>query len=717
MSTIRVPNTLLSALSAALLLAGCGKGAQKLGTPPGIQTQVALTQVASCEGLAQSVHEAAVLQMRAQLEQEKNGWGVWAGGPGVAGAAGTPQAAGSAPASYTTTNTQVAGVDESDFVKNDGTRIFVLSGRTLYASTSWPPQDLALAGKLDIEGGPGTMFLEGNQLVVFSSIWTEPTGGGLGPSGNGGGAGLLRPCGLDGAGCFFGWSTTKITVVDVTNLAAPAVLSEIYLPGYSTGARRVKNSVRLVLSDSVRWPEALKWWPDYQPALYQDKQKLSAAIAALESSNEAIIRSTPVESWFPTGKRKTPAGVLIDVGYQCSDFYASNAPERLGLVTIATLDLAHLDAGVSRASIIGEAGVLYATAEHLYLASQHWWWWPLSGQHDWTYLHEFDISDPSAAHYLGSGGVEGNVGDQFALDEKDGYLRVATTTVSYAQDATNQGWFRQTLSNRLSVLGPRPAAGAGARPGTELALIGEIAPLEDGERLMAMRFTGDSAFAVTFRNFDPLITLDLTDPLHPKKIAELTLPGFSTYLQPIDARHLLAIGEDLPLDSKGHPDWSKRSMELSLFDVSDLAHPVRTAQTLVGTTWAYSEALWDHHAFNWYQPDKTKPGLLAIPFSDWIQPAPNQNWWDGFVSEVRVFSVGSAAGISPLGSLSLNDVYLQQGSGDWSWWYRPWVRRSVMSTDQNGNTFVYAVSDAGVRVAALNRLGAPLATALFPRTR
>jgi len=70
--------------------------------------------------------------------------------------------------------------------------------------------------------------------------------------------------------------------------------------------------------------------------------------------------------------------------------------------------------------------VLYATASRLYLASRHWWWWPMSGQRDWTYLHAFDIGDAASAAYVGSGGVEGQVGDQFAMDEKDGYCRVAT---------------------------------------------------------------------------------------------------------------------------------------------------------------------------------------------------------------------------------------------------------------------------------------------------
>jgi uncharacterized secreted protein with C-terminal beta-propeller domain len=685
------------------LLAACGK--TESAAPPGIQTHVHLARAATCESLTQQVHDTAVRQMRSQLDTWKGSFGV-----GIAGGTNATPAASGTPASYSTTNTQVAGVDEADFVKNDGTRIFVLSGRTLFAATSWPPQDLALAGKLEIEGWPSSMFLDGDKVVVFSSIWTVPQGGGMGPGSGSGPAIAAVPC--PSAGCYWGWATAKVTVVDVSDLSKPSAVSELYLPGYAAGARRVGSSVRLILSDNVRWPEGVRWWPAYDPQLYQDKNRFAAAIDALETANESIIRATPLQSWFPEGKRKLADGTAIDVGYDCSDFYISNVPERLGLVTIATLDLAHLDAGVSRASIVGEASVLYATKDRLYVASPHWWWWSVAGQLDWTYVHGFDISDPATARYFGSGGVAGHIPDQFAMDEQDGYLRVATNTVKYFPDSANRGSLRLEIGSGLSILAPQPDSDGATR----LALIGEISELEAGERLMATRFLGDRGFVVTFRYVDPLVTLDLSDPAHPKKVAELTLPGFSEYLQPVDTNHLLAIGVELPLNPDGRPDWSKRALELSLFDVSDLANPKRTAQSLIGTVWAYTEALWDHHAFNWYRPDEGKPGLLAIPFSDWIQPAPSP-WWSGFVSDVRVFAVDPGSGISGLGSLGIGDVYVQQGSGDWTWWYRPWVRRSVMATDQAGKTFLYAVSDAGVRMAAFPRLDLPLATALFPNVR
>ena len=193
-----------------LALFACGKG-QNPQPPADIQLHVQLQKAASCTALEENVHDTAVRQMRMQLDQQKS----WNSGGVAATAGGAPAATpapSSAPSSYTTTNTQVAGVDEADFVKNDGTRIFVLSGHRLFSATSWPAQSLAVKGKLDIEGWPSEMFLDGNQIAVFSSIWTTQPAAGM-------------PCRLDGMGCFSGWSTTKVTVVDVSDLSAPKAVA------------------------------------------------------------------------------------------------------------------------------------------------------------------------------------------------------------------------------------------------------------------------------------------------------------------------------------------------------------------------------------------------------------------------------------------------------------------------------------------------------------
>jgi uncharacterized secreted protein with C-terminal beta-propeller domain len=391
------------------------------------------------------------------------------------------------------------------------------------------------------------------------------------------------------------------------------------------------------------------------------------------------------------------------VTYQCSDFYLSNAPERLGLLTVATLDLSEPDKEPARASIIGEPGVVYATAQNLYVASEHWWWWNAPGQEDHTYIHQFDISDPVQATYRGSGGVSGHIGNQFALDESNGYLRIAATTTRRLEDESNNGW-QLEVGNHVAVLNAQ---------GGELTPAGDTGLLVAGEGIRGVRFLGNKGFVDTFRGIDPLVTLDLSDPINPHKVAELTMPGFDTYLQPIDENHLIALGTELPPPDPitGNVDWSLRALQLSVFDVTDLLHPVRTQELLVGTMYAWSEALYDHHAFNWYGARN----LLAIPFSDWLQSGTSDHWYDRFVSDVRIFKVDT--GVAPMGSLAMDDVYIQYGTGQWTYWYQPWVRRSVLATDQAGKDYVYAISDAGFRVAALSDLQHPLATALLPHAQ
>jgi hypothetical protein len=123
---------MLRRLSWIALATACGNG---LPSPAPIQRNVALHAVTGCPAVEAAVKDAAVSEMRTQLESFiRSGRGL----PGMAGGTdATPSAAGG-PSAYTTTNVQVAGVDEADIVKNDGTRIFALSGDTLHAAASWP---------------------------------------------------------------------------------------------------------------------------------------------------------------------------------------------------------------------------------------------------------------------------------------------------------------------------------------------------------------------------------------------------------------------------------------------------------------------------------------------------------------------------------------------------------------------------------------------------
>ncbi len=672
-------------LLAAAILAFAGCSQSTIPSPQSIQDRVALEAFSSCSELQKYIADTAVLDMRSQLEQAKRYGG---GGPvALAGGGGRASDAPAAegPSNYTQTNVQVPGVDEADFVKNDGTRILVLSGQWLYLNQSWPPAQLQTMSKVKIEGWPREMFLDAsNHVVVFSSVYTPYP---------------LTPLPMSAIACrpmdcgYYYGTSTKMTVLDVSDFAHPSFVEQFYLPGGYNSSRRVGSAVRLVLSDGFHWPSEVKWWPDYDAGLYQDKDRLARALDDLMASNEAIIRKQPLDAWLPRPKRKLADGSTVDIGYNCSDFSKTNAPTRLGIVTVASLDLAHPDQ-LSRTSIIGEPGQVYASPTSLYVASNHWWWWPTPGQVDHTYLHKFDITRPDKAVYVASGGTQGTVLNQFSMDEDgSGFLRIATNISTRVSDPQSP-WGRLETTNRVSVLSEQSGA---------LRVIGRTEELSPGERIFSARFIGSQGFVVTFRQVDPLITIDLSDPQHPEKKGQLIVPGFSTYIHPLDANHLLTLGQYIPENG----DLRMRALKLSVFDVSDLLHPTEKFTQLVGTAWGWSEATYEHKAFNYF-PEKK---LLAIPFSDWNPYAGCGTYWCAFVSDLRVFQVDSATGIQPKGALNMRDAFATTNQNAWAYYWAPYVRRSVLA-----DNFAYAISDAGIRVADVDSLSQPIQTILFDRS-
>lgn len=675
--------TLRSLAVLALMAAACGSSSDPRTTPlprnPGIARSPVLQRFSSCGDLEQTIEDGLVLQMKSTLEQHRAGWGY--GWVGVEGGAAPPLAAdgasAAAPSAYTSTNTQVEGVGEADFLQNDGTRIAVVAGGQLHLATSWPPEGLALKASVPIEGWPHDLFLTDTRAIVFSAVYVPRAieGDALAcPA-------VLAPEG--GLTCgYWAQNVVKVTTFDVADLGAPTVLSEVYLPGTYVSARRIGDRVRLVTSDALPYPEGVSFWPAVAPGATQGE--LDAAWDALVVRNEGIIRGRSLEDWLRRVTVSRPGVADVEVGHACTDFAAGSGPVRPGILTIATLDVGAASL-VSRTSVLAEPGVVYASPETLYVASRHWWWWPEPGQRDATYLHAFDLRDPDRAGYLGSGVVDGEVRDQYALDEHEGALRVITTVAERVEDGTS--WGRVDTAGRLSVL---------AQEGGALVLVGETPRFGEGERVFGTRFLGSRGFAITARQIDPLFTLDLSDPAHPTVVGELEMPGFISYLHPIDATHLLGVGRQ-PATATGWP----MQVKVALLDVGDLAHPVDVSTVVVGEADSWSEALWDPKAFTWLGARS----LLAIPFAEW-------GAWP-MTSDLRLFHVDAQTGITPAGRLSMADFFEPTGP-EFGWAWSPYVRRSILATDVQSRDYVYAVSDAGIRVADVAELPGWLADAQFP---
>lgn len=682
----------LAGLVALLTLCACDQNG--IPKPESVQQAVTLQGFDDCLALEQYLEDRAVLAMRADLtaraESDDDWFFGWGGAPmaskdGAVENFGTPTGTGaqSSPSEFTTTNTQVSGVDEADFVKNDATHILVLSGQTLYVNKSWPADQLATTSRVAIEGWPREMFLdEEHRVVVFSQVYTPYDWASDE-------YGCNRSASYYAAYCDYqDGNTLKLTVLDLSDDGSPKVLREEYLPGTYLSSRRVGASVRVVTSDPFRWPAGVRFYPDYSEAVVHDKALRVKVYEALMNENETVIRAQTLDQWLPAGKRKLPDGSTVSVPHVCADFKRPTGPTEMGLLTVATLDLSDASSPVTRTSILARADEVYASAGSLYVANQHWWWWPQLGQQTWTYLHKFDLTDPEKAVYKASGAVEGVIVDQFSMDEHQGFLRIATTR-SERKPSAEHWWGAWESSSRIAVL---------AELGGALSLVGTTDDFGKDEQLYSTRFIGDRAYAVTFRQTDPLFTIDLSDPANPRRVGELVVPGYSSYLHPVGATHLLAIGEQ---------DWT---VKLSLYDVSDLKQPREVVTVPVGTfPGGSSEAQYEHKAFNYFASKK----LLAIPYYSWAAQTYSGDYWTTFVSSLKVFRVdadSAGGGIFEVGDVDMTDVFARGGSGyfGWSWYWNPGVRRSVMADD-----FVYAVSDGGIRSANAAALASPLKTILF----
>lgn len=172
-----------------------------------------------------------------------------------------------------------------------------------------------------------------------------------------------------------------------------------------------------------------------------------------------------------------------------------------------------------------------------------------------------------------TGSVPGNLLNQFALDEHQGNLRVATTVgerFSWAYGLPGGG-VRTESANDVYVLNE------------DLKQIGSVKNLGMDERIYAVRFIGDMGYVVTFREIDPFYILDLSNPNNPEMKGELKIPGYSSYLHPISEDRMLGIGME---------DWNVKA---SLFDISNPYDPREIDNYKLSERW--SEAVQNHHAF------------------------------------------------------------------------------------------------------------------------
>lgn len=542
---------------------------------------------------------------------------------------------------YSTTNLQEAGVDEPDIAKTDGDFIYAISNGTLYViDVTGEP---VIADQLWLENGWGEILLAGDRVLVLSSQY----GGGV-PDIGFRGRGMAVPT----DDYYYSSPVSVLTEIDVGDPSDIAVVRTLYLDGGYLSARMSGDVARIVVRAH---PTGFQWeYPEGGGLLTEIRAK---------NANRAIIDDSTLENWIPyyvleEADGTTSDGLLIE----CADAYHPQEFAGLGMLTVVTVDLSER-LEPDAVGVLAEGDTVYASTDNLYVASRQWVDWnelseaeiDARATGEYTEIHKFDISDPATTIYRASGKVDGFLLNQFSMSEHNDYLRVATT-----DQAPWWGWGDRASESYVTVL---------AENDGKLEVVGAVGGLGKGEQIFSVRFMGDVGYVVTFRQTDPLYTIDLSDPTNPTVMGELKILGYSAYLHPLGDGLLLGVGQDATEEG-----WTLGT-QVSIFDVSDLANPERIHQyTMKG---GYSDVEFDHRAFLYWEAT----GTVVIPIQRWGWDE-RSGKDDYFVGAIGL-ELDRDRGIQEIGSI----VHASRPDNGWA----GQIRRSVVISDT-----VFTVSDLGL---------------------
>ena len=480
---------------------------------------------------------------------------------------------------YSQTNVQVAGVDEGDVVKSDGQYLYAIRQNTsvqiLAATPATDVKNLATISDFGSDGSftPTDLYITGNHLVVIGSWYTNSTAAPMAPLLQGG-TNMVPPWIRSGA--------TRTLVYDVTDHTTPKLERSVTTEGSYTTSRLIGTKLITVLNDR----------PNYAPWLQTTTPETLLPLArdtAVDAVAHNIVACSAI-SYFP--------------GYTQPSF-----------LIVSGMDVSDAKSALKSAVYLGQGDTVYASAENLYVATTTYdpALTPLNQGYTYfvppaekTRVYKFALSNGAPA-YTGEGSVDGTVLDQFSMDEYQGNFRMATSEHSWTNGENKS-------QNDVFVLD------------ANMNTVGSVRDIATGEVLHSARFMGDRGYLVTFKNIDPLFSLDLSDAKNPKVLGQLKIPGYSDYLQPYDATHIIGFGKEVDESIDADKVHSANSVyytavqgfKMALFDVADVTAPKALWTETIGDSGTESDVLTNHKALLF---DKDK-NLLAFPITIYQKQTP-----------------------------------------------------------------------------------------------
>lgn len=553
---------------------------------------------------------------------------------------------------YSQTNVQVAGVDEGDIVKTDGTYLYVVSERMIRIVKVVPATNMTLVSTINLEDeafNPSDLYIDGNRLVVIGNRW-----------GRGGDVGIMNMKIAPNIwpGPSYGSNKVEVRIYNVANKSAPSIARKVSFDGASVTTRKIGTDLYVVLNQQ----------PSY-----------GGPIPLAKAENETTL--------MPKFEDSADGGTEKPVA-RCADVAILPHVPRPQYLMIGVIPVQDTTKKVQTSVVLGSAENVYASLDNMYVAQTEWnYIWdsatPESNQK--TSVYRFAYAD-DGVEFAAQGEVRGRILNQFSMDEHENNFRIATTL-----DAMGE---TQKSLNNLYVLN------------MNMEQVGGLEDIAPGEKIYSTRFMGDRTYMVTFKQVDPLFVIDTSNPRSPHILGKLKIPGYSDYLHPYDETHLLGFGKEVDetIDAdKVHTDdavyyTAILGMKVALFDVSDVEHPKELHKEVIGDRGTESPLLYDHKALLFEKNN----GLLSFPVSvmelpEGTSPKDENAYPTQSFQGAYVFDVSLENGFDLKGRISHYDDQDALKSGNYLY------GKDIIRVVRIGES-LFTVSPAGVKSTAMKDL-------------
>jgi uncharacterized secreted protein with C-terminal beta-propeller domain len=462
---------------------------------------------------------------------------------------------------YSTTNIQVAGVDEADIIKTDGEYVYsVVKNKTIVIARAFPPDQMEITAKINNDEKSNDsiqeIYLENNRLVVIGNYYQQSTSPSPSPQP------MIYPP-------IWGNNITFLAIYSLQDKKNPELLRRLEFEGSYLSSRKIDHFAYLVLNS----------YPNYQ-LLTEDLTTLK---------EDQLIPKYNDQKGKEISADKKFAPIC-----QCADIEYFDPIKENNFINLIALDINNEKADPDKETVVGQAQNVYSSLKNIFIANTDYLGSssPLNLSelsNEITNIYKFNLNQ-NQVNFQINATVPGNVLNQFSMDEDNDYFRIATTKGHVGREESSS-------SNNIYILD------------ANLKKVGQIENIAPGEKIYSARFMGKKGYLVTFKKIDPFFTIDLSDPQNPKILGKLKIPGYSDYLHPYDENHIIGLGKNsVEGNDEGTFAWYQ-GIKIALFDVSNFANPKEIAKTEIGDRGTDSYALSDHKAFLF---DKNKE-LLVIP--------------------------------------------------------------------------------------------------------